>query len=397
MHTPTIVVAAYNRPDALSRLLGSLAAADFPDGGGVPLVISIDRSDSDAVADVARAFDWAHGPKEVICHPENLGLREHILRCGDLSQRGGGVIVLEDDLFVSRHFYDYVRRAMDHYGEDDRVAGISLYSHRTNPYLREPFVPVEDGSDVFFLQLASSWGQAWSALQWRRFRDWYGEGREVLETDPVPWHVARWPDSSWLKRFIKYMVETDRYFVYPRVSLTTNFGDPGTHFGRRDSMFQVPLLEAPCNFRFHSLDESVSVYDAHFEPTPATVDRMTDRFHGVSYEVDLYRSKELEKVKADYLLTRRACSGARQRFGAHMTPMVMNAVHGIEGEDIAFCPVGAVTERKARTGREHLENPTVSVPGQACRAPMSARQALFYAVRKALMEIMHMFGKGGRR
>jgi hypothetical protein len=39
---PAIVVNAYNRPQALARLLDSLQAARYPDGVPIPLVISLD-------------------------------------------------------------------------------------------------------------------------------------------------------------------------------------------------------------------------------------------------------------------------------------------------------------------------------------------------------------------
>ncbi len=43
--TPAIVVSAYNRPEALARLLASLRKAAYPADARQPLVISIDRGD----------------------------------------------------------------------------------------------------------------------------------------------------------------------------------------------------------------------------------------------------------------------------------------------------------------------------------------------------------------
>ncbi|MDH5525727.1 MAG: glycosyltransferase [Nitrospirota bacterium] len=333
---PAIVVAAYNRPDALVRLLGTLAQAAYPEEP-VTLVISIDKSDTDAVATAARAFDWRFGPKRIIEHPENLGLREHILACGDLSLEYGGVIVLEDDLLVSPAFYRYTMDAQDSYRDDPRIAGISLYCHTLVPYLARPFSPVPDLGDVFFIQFASSWGQAWSATQWSAFRQWYGDGKGVSKDDPLPDSVIAWPDSSWLKRFIKYMVESDRYFVFPRVSLTTNTGEPGTHFLSTTLMFQVPLAREGTPFRFQSLDSAVAVYDAHFEILPDRLNRLTGRLRGYDYAVDVHGSKDLSKVAAEYVLTTRRSNTARMGFGLRMKPEVANVIYGIEGEDLILC------------------------------------------------------------
>ena len=107
MHRPAIVIIAYNRLDALKRLLVSVEAAVYPEGEPVPLVISIDRSDSDAVVKTAEDFGYTHGEKIIIARKERLGLREHVLTCGDLTEKYGSIIVLEDDLFVSPMFYDY--------------------------------------------------------------------------------------------------------------------------------------------------------------------------------------------------------------------------------------------------------------------------------------------------
>src|SRR5687768_8098504 len=104
MNSPAIVITAYNRPEGLSRLLKSVADASY-DSNNVTLVISIDKSDSNKVYELADSFEWKYGQKKVIKHNEHLGLKEHILRCGDLTDQYGSIILLEDDLIVSPWFY----------------------------------------------------------------------------------------------------------------------------------------------------------------------------------------------------------------------------------------------------------------------------------------------------
>ena len=62
---------------------------------------------------------------------------------------------------------------------------------------------------------------------------------------------------------------TDRFFSYPRISLTTNFGDEGTHAESSVNDLQVPLAGLKkgvvLDYRISSPDESLSVYDAYFE------------------------------------------------------------------------------------------------------------------------------------
>ena len=107
-----IVVVAYNRIESLKRILGSLLQAEHPDQG-TELIISIDRGDNADVLDYANAFSWPFGEKQVIYQEENLGLKRHILKCGGLTRAHDGIILLEDDLYVSPDFYRYALECYD--------------------------------------------------------------------------------------------------------------------------------------------------------------------------------------------------------------------------------------------------------------------------------------------
>lgn len=343
---PAIVVVGYNRPLSLERLLSSLLLADYPADIKISLVISLDccpeQDVADAVRKIADNIPWSRGNKEVICHPHQLGLKEHILKCGDLAEKYGSVIVLEDDLFLSPVYYRYASDALKFYRNDSRISGISLYSHQNNPCLQQPFEPLDDGVDNFFLQFASSWGQVWDKRQWSSFRSWYNKGQVVSADDPLPCQVIEWPDTSWLKLFIKYMVESEKTFVYPRVSLSTNFGDPGTHFSDQNSFYQVPILLKSKVYQFISLDDSLSVYDAFFELEPSVLDRLTDRYHGKQYTVDLYGNKTPSKVGVKYMLTTQECISADHTFANAMKPAVLNVMNNVPGEHIRFCQANYV-------------------------------------------------------
>ena len=104
---PVIIVVAYNRPNSLQRLLNSLAQADYTGYDSITLIISIDYSNSPEVISAAKNFTWEFGHKEIIKHSENLGLKKHIIFCGDLTEQYQSVIILEDDLVVAPAFYNY--------------------------------------------------------------------------------------------------------------------------------------------------------------------------------------------------------------------------------------------------------------------------------------------------
>ena len=125
MKNIAIVVVAYNRVTSLNRLLNSLLQADVEDA---PLIISIDKSNTDTVERFANNFIWPFGEKKVITHDKNLGLRTHILSVGDWLDMYDAIIVLEDDIVVTPGFYRYAVSAYSYYHKDKNIAGISLYN-----------------------------------------------------------------------------------------------------------------------------------------------------------------------------------------------------------------------------------------------------------------------------
>lgn len=326
-----IVVVGYDRPQALARLLGSLEQVAL-DGREVPLILSLDRSGDGDVQRVAEAFAWRHGEKTVRTFPERQGLKRHVLACGDLTEVHEHLLVLEDDLFVSPNLLRFAAQAIEHYRGDDRIAGISLYSHLWNVGCDRPFQPLPEPTDACFMQYACSWGQVWSREGWAAFRRWLADH----EADPphagIPRNVTQWSDHSWLKHHVRYCLETGRFFVYPRVSLTTNFSDRGQHNEGQENGYQVPLQEAhEVPYRFPDLDRSLAVYDAFFESM---------RLHGAlglearDLCVDLYGMKGPRPGVRHWLSLESAPFKVVRSFDLAFRPHEASVLHGVPGEVI---------------------------------------------------------------
>ncbi len=263
MNAPTIVVAAYNRPHALQGLLDSLLAADY-DGHTVRLVVSLDKSTDGNTPAVAQAFRWPYGELEVIQHPQRLGLKKHILWCGALTKQYGSIVLLEDDLEVAPTFYRFTAEALGIYGESTMVAGISLYSYQIAESTFLPFRPDTKGQDAYLMQFPSSWGQVWTAQQWQGFEQWLQSNPDTNHSR-LPAYIQRWGHQSWKKLFAQYLLETDRYFVYPILSFSTNKGYPGAHFAMRLTLFEVPLYQGKPLY-LPPLERLPS-YGIYFEPS----------------------------------------------------------------------------------------------------------------------------------
>jgi hypothetical protein len=338
---PTIVVSAYNRPQALSRLLQALAAANYPGDQQVRLHISIDRGEGNAAQKVRRLsqeFNWPHGPKQVVCHAEHLGLLKHFFLCGQLACQYEAIILLEDDLLVSPQFYNYATQALTFYGGDERIAGISLYALWFNGYTHFPFTPLPDASDIFFLQIPYTQGQAFTKEHWLAFEEWHASpGQHNWINQGVHEMFTHFDAEDWFPVRTRYLVETRRYYVFPRQSLATGFGDAGTHFSQLSHFFQVALQNYQDQFRLLPFDQAPAVYDSFFEILPERLDRLTERFHGFSYCVDLNGTKSRNNLNAEYVLTTRPARQVAMNFGRLMRPPEANLIAGVPGDGIHLC------------------------------------------------------------
>lgn len=329
---PAIVIVAYNRPHSLLRLLTSLYKANYPNKN-ITLIISIDKgAGNDPILAIAKDFIWNYGTKIIKYQEQNLGLRKHILQCGGYSDEYGAIIVLEDDLYVSPNFYNYSLAAIKHTQDDEQIGGISLYNHQMNVHTRDNFNALNDGFDNWFFQFASSWGQVWTKLQWHQFITWYNANNTtILRSSEIPSNVTNWSDKSWLKYYIVYLIQTKKYFFYPRTSLTTNFSDQGTHVEKNSTAYQVPLDFSTKKFEnFSSLSSSASIYDAFYENE--NLSRYIDLDKN-DICIDLYGYKN--RTNERFWLTSRILDYKIIRsFGQSLKPMDANIRENIEGSDI---------------------------------------------------------------
>ncbi|MDO6472181.1 glycosyltransferase [Maribacter sp. 1_MG-2023] len=328
---PVIVIIAFNRPDSLSRILHSISEAKYPKEN-VNLIISIDKSDNNQdVLDVANKFDWKNGDKKVKYQSKNLGLRKHILKCMSFASEYGSMIMLEDDLYVSPDYYNYSKQALEFSENNENIAGISLYNHQYNVHKQENFITIEDGYDNYYFQFASSWGQAWNAQQIKFFLDWYNQKIDINKLDGIPTYVSNWSEKSWLKHFIAYTVSQDKFFIYPKISLTTNFGDEGANMDVSNTYYQVPiLLSSGKKYNFSTLNESRAIYDVYFENLCVSNELNLDK---KDITIDLYGIKPLESGKRYLLTSLKYNYKIIKSFARSFKPHDLNIIYNIHGTD----------------------------------------------------------------
>lgn len=379
-----VVIPCYNRGDSLLRLLHSLSLANFGEHkGAVPLVFSIDGGGSDDVIRIAESFDWTHGEKRIIQHAQNIGLRQNIISCGDLSEQYGAVVVLEDDLVVSPGFYLYATKAGQFYYEEDRIGQISLYAYEYTEVGVFRFMPCEDGNDVYFMQWPSSWGQLWTDRQWRRFKSWYlGRTCESMSDLQMPQYVKNWPETSWKKFFIGFLVDTDAYVAYPRVGYSTCFGDAGSNRSSMDlPIVNAPLAQrAPDSFRFDHFSEVYVRYDSFFEPEKCLMDVLCNELADYDYEVDLHMTKTLSDVSSHYLLSSRDCLQVEKTYSWNVFPWGVCLPISLGGGDLLFGPTHSFRENTSWRKRVRL-----AYWAQACMSPV---RGIVYAMIRFIFRVI---------
>lgn len=254
-----IVAVGYNRVDSLERLFSSLLNAVYP-SNGIPLYISIDCSGDTELYEYVRCFVWPYGDKYVNIQEERLGLRRHIIQCGNLTNYFKAIILLEDDIFVSPFFYEYTLKAIDYYGGDDRIAGISLYKNEMRGTL--PISLLNNGFDSYLEQSVASWGECWTSSQWAGFYQWYLlHEDDSLESIDMPNYMKAWK-KAWSKFFVAYLIETDKFFVYPAFSHTTCFSEIGENGDFASTIGQANLLMGKRDYNFAEFNKLVQ-YDVY--------------------------------------------------------------------------------------------------------------------------------------
>jgi hypothetical protein len=173
-----IVVFCYLRPDHLRRTLASLMCCEgFAES---PIIVYCDgprdRSEEKMVKAVRELAVGMLGERAAYhFRRHNVGLARSVIEgVGDVVDRFGRAIVIEDDLELGTGFITYMNRALESFADDDKVWQVSGYMFDVPEF--------RSRSDALFLPMTVSWGWATWKRAWDRF-DPRATGWEVLDND----------------------------------------------------------------------------------------------------------------------------------------------------------------------------------------------------------------------
>lgn len=243
MELAPIVLFVYNRPWHTKQTLEALSKNTLADES--ILYIYADGPKKDILAeDLAKIQETRQVVKEkqwckevhIIESSINKGLADSVIQgVSEVVNRYKKIIVLEDDIFTSPVFLQYLNDSLNMYADEENIYGISGYTYPVKVEL----------PDTYFLHMGCSWGWATWKRAWQNFES----NSELLlkkvnQTGNISkFNVGGYPFfdmlqmqsegkiNSWAIRFYATLFLHKAYFLFPKNSLCTNIGfdNSGTH------------------------------------------------------------------------------------------------------------------------------------------------------------------------
>lgn len=252
MELAPIVLFVYNRPWHTEQTLQALEKnelaqdsvlyiyADGPEKGATP-----DQLEKiDQVRRLIRK-DWKFKEIKIVEREKNWGLADNIVNgVTTVVDEHGKIIVLEDDIVVTRYFLDFMNCCLNKYSSDKNIAGVTGYNY----YSEESF------PDCFTLPIACSWSWGTWKNVWKNYnhdasqllREISDQKRFVKEFNfgsyPFFGLLKRQVEvnsTSWAIRFYASIFLENQKFIYPKNSLVSNigYGKDATHTKGKDNFF----------------------------------------------------------------------------------------------------------------------------------------------------------------
>ncbi len=209
-----------------------------------PVIVYVDgprnnTEQADVEATRAVAKEMLGTRARYVFHEKNMGLaRSVITGVNETMALHGRAIVVEDDLWVSPKFLEFMNRALERYADDESVFQISGYMFG-KPELVSP-------RTALFLPFIGSWGWASWQRAWRSFdtdaTGWLSlrnnsEARRRFNLDDsydyatMLFSQMTGQGQSWAIRWYWSVFKANGLVLYPPVSLVRNTGldGSGTH------------------------------------------------------------------------------------------------------------------------------------------------------------------------
>lgn len=237
-----VLILAYNRPDQIRGLIDSMRPFSPK-----TILVGVDgpkdtAGDSEKVRKVVQAvagINWTDDV-QILERKSNLGLRLAVPDAVTWAMsKAGRVIVVEDDVRVSKDFFPYMNHCLDEFANDQRIGHISGYNPVPEKFITYP--QFRSRASMFPESYAwATWDRAWSKygdeLSWAKASN-LAELRELTGSlqAALVWKM-NFSDaesgaiSTWAYRWIASLWKNKLLSISPNVNLVDYRGQTeGTH------------------------------------------------------------------------------------------------------------------------------------------------------------------------
>lgn len=238
-----IVVFAYNRPELLLQTLQSLKRCRLASVSDLYIFIDGPRNETDIqkVNAVREIASHINGFKSVTCKASdvNKGLANSVITgVTEIINKFGKVIVVEDDLYVSTGFLEFMNFMLEKYENDERIFQVSGYGVKINlpkDYTYDYYINIRAHSWTW-----GTWKDRWETIDWqvkdfpqllhdkKKQRSFNRGGSDLFGM--LKGYMTH-KNNSWYIRFTYAMFCQNKYAIMPVRSLVLNngFGKESTH------------------------------------------------------------------------------------------------------------------------------------------------------------------------
>ena len=269
-----IIIFTYNRPLHTRRMLQALEKAELAQDSEV-FIYSDGAKNAQAIDTVNKvraiiAEPWNFKNITIIERERNMGLAKNVISgVSEVIAKYGKVIVLEDDLAISKVGLRYFNDALDAYEEEEKVMEISGYMY--------PVQETDKLPESFFFRVANSWGWATWERSWNKYNTNIDELIADFDKDKIKrfsidhtenfWKQVKeykaGKINSWAIRWYLTLFNNDGLALYPRQSMIQNMGTDGsgTH-SDTDTAYYVELATNPITYFPKEIEENKTAYEA---------------------------------------------------------------------------------------------------------------------------------------
>ncbi|MEM1439433.1 MAG: hypothetical protein AAF545_09780 [Pseudomonadota bacterium] len=260
-----IAVFAFNRPDHLAATLAALLRCRGADESPIHVFADGPRHSGEADAiDATRrvAVDMLGDRAEFRFAEGNQGLAASISAgVGELVERFGRVIVVEDDLELSQEFLSYMNAALNRFEASPEILQVSGFSYEVASF--------SDRDEGLVFPLTTTWGWATWERAWRRYDPEATDWEQLISDKTLARRFnldgaydyttmlkrqMRGQLDSWGIRWYWSVFRAGGLVVYPPQTLVVNRGMDGsgthgrgllTRFGQRESVMRDTPVDLP--------------------------------------------------------------------------------------------------------------------------------------------------------